>query len=176
MTRRMKATTLLTYQHDEIRTLLCELQRVCHGLQRVCHEEQSAEVLVSRLAANLIAHIVAEQEVFYPALFASAAELVREGRERQALLRFALKRLVETAPHDASFPARVTNLEALVVLHATEHRRQLFGPAERVLGGNSENLSSVILGLSERVRTAGYRRSAQRASFLPVTFNVAEVS
>ena len=120
-TERMDATRVLVAQHRAIEALFEEVK---HETRR--RERTSA---VARLAEELIAHMAAEEAVFYPAtrrILDRGANAADRGRSEHLLLRIDLRRVLETSVVDASFGERVESLRALFSQHINEEEGELF--------------------------------------------------
>jgi hemerythrin-like domain-containing protein len=142
----MKATELLKHQHDEVKAVFKKLE----------DKEGHAKTLVEKLANSLSAHMVIEQELFYPAILAVDEDLVLESYEEHAVARFALKRLIKTNPSDQTFIARVTTLKELIEHHVEEEENDLFPKAEKALGDRSIELCARMKALFEKTEKAGF--------------------
>jgi hemerythrin superfamily protein len=142
----MKATALLKKQHDEVRSIFKQLEKG-HG---------HANELRVKLASALAAHMVIEQELFYPAVLKVKEDLILESYEEHEVARFALKRLMKTKLTDRTFKAKVTTLKEIIEDHAKEEENELFPAAEKVLGASSETLCSKMKTLFDRTTSGGY--------------------
>lgn len=120
----MKATSLLEAQHRTVEALFEKLE---------CGQGDRAATLVE-LAKNLLAHMVVEQEIFYPAIKHIDEKLVNESYEEHALGELALGRLLATSPAEATFVARVTALKELIEHHVNEEEEELFPQVEEAVG------------------------------------------
>lgn len=145
----MKATELLKEQHDEVKTIFRQLEK---GNGRTSE-------LLEKLANNLAAHMVIEQELFYPSVLSVKPSLVLEGFEEHAAARFVLKRLMKTDPADQSFKAKVTTLKELIEHHVEEEEEEMFPAAEKALGDASEELCAQMKELFETTKRRGYART-----------------
>lgn len=148
----MKATELLKHQHDEVRTLFV----------RLLQGSGNTKLLLDKLGEKLSAHMVIEQELFYPAVMKVKEDLVLEGYEEHAVARFALKRLMRTASGDRSFKAKVTTLKEIIEHHVEEEEHELFPAAERALLGSSAALASKMKELFEVTTRGGYEQAVGR--------------
>lgn len=142
------ATGLLEQQHAEVKALFAQLEQ---GVA-------DPRPLLTELAHERAAHMVIEQEIFYPAVLSASPALVREGYEEHAIARFALKRLMSTQPSDPSFAARVTALRELVEHHVGEEEDDLFPVAERALGDGSARVRAEMKALFEQKRALGFSK------------------
>lgn len=145
----MKATALLKKQHDEVRAIFKLLEK---------GNGHSSELL-AKLASNLAAHMVIEQELFYPATMRVNESLVLESYEEHEVARFALKRLVKTKPSDRTFKAKVTTLKEIIEDHAKEEEDELFGAAEKALGATSAALCTKMKTLFDKTLRSGYEQA-----------------
>jgi hemerythrin superfamily protein len=119
----MKATALLEAQHRTVEALFEKLE---------CGQGDRAATLVE-LARNLVAHMVVEQEIFYPAIKQIDEELVNESYEEHALGELALRRVLATSPVEPTFKARVTALKELIEHHVSEEEEELFPQVEEAI-------------------------------------------
>src|SRR6185503_13008885 len=103
----MKATELLESQHRTIEELFSRLE---DGHSNVLHE----------LADNLVAHMMVEQEIFYPAVSSVDPNAIAESFEEHAMAEISLKRLLRTEGEDEPFNARLSVLKELVTRHVDE--------------------------------------------------------
>ncbi|MBV9949510.1 MAG: hemerythrin domain-containing protein [Myxococcales bacterium] len=116
----MNATRVLVAQHRAIEALFDEVE-----LETRRRPRASA---VSRLAEELIAHMAAEEAVFYPAV-AQALGPAPEGDpsgDEHLLLRVELRRVLETSVSDRTFRERVQVLRELFERHVADEERKLF--------------------------------------------------
>lgn len=143
----MKATELLRQHHDEVRSIFKKLLRGGHSKE-----------LLEKLATSLSAHMVIEQELFYPAVMKVKEELVLEGYEEHAVARFALKRLLKTTADDQTFKAKVKTLMELIEHHIEEEDDELFPASEKALGESSMPLYVKMKELFDTTVKEGYER------------------
>lgn len=143
----MKATKLLTKQHDEVNSLLETLEK-----------GKGTSATLKKLADSLAAHMVIEQELFYPAVIAVSEDLVLEAYEEHAVARFALKRLMKAEKSDHDFKAKVTTLKELIEHHVEEEENDLFPKAEKALGESSEALCDEMKALFDKTVKSGFER------------------
>lgn len=127
----MKATALLEKQHRKVEAIFKKLEG----------GRSDPAVLLTELANDLAAHMVIEQEIFYPASKEVKEDLVLEAYEEHAVAEYALKRLLASNPEDESFKAKVTTLKELIKHHVEEEEEDLFPKVEKALG--DERLASL---------------------------------
>jgi iron-sulfur cluster repair protein YtfE (RIC family) len=148
----MKASALLKEQHDEVKLMFKQLEK---GNGR-------SSAVLAKLADSLAAHMAIEQELFYPAVLIVKEDLVLEGYEEHAIARFALKRLMKTAPSDRTFKAKLTTLKEIIEDHMKEEESELFPRAEKALGDSSEGLCRQMKVLFAETAKTGYERTVGR--------------
>ncbi len=148
----MKATELLKRQHDEVSAIF-------KGLEK---GNGHSKALLDKLGNSLAAHMVIEQELFYPAVLAVKENLVLEGYEEHAVARFALKRLMQTDPSDRTFKAKVKTLKEIIEHHVEEEEEDMFPRAEKALGDRSEALCAEMKTLFEKTVKEGYENAVGR--------------
>jgi hypothetical protein len=137
----MNATRILVAQHRAIESLFEALERETRRRAR--------SNAVSRLAEEIIAHMAAEEAVFYPAVrraFDAGEEASEHGRQAHLLLRIELRRLLETNLGDAGFGARVEALRCLFAQHVDDEEGELFPKVvAEVSASELETLGTEIL-------------------------------
>jgi hypothetical protein len=117
----MDATRVLIAQHRAIEALFDEVE---HEARR--RGQASA---VARLAEELIAHMAAEEAVFYPAarlVLDGGANATERGRSEHLLLRIELRKLLETSVTDESFRERIASLRGIHAEHVKDEEVELF--------------------------------------------------
>lgn len=148
----MKASALLKEQNDEVKRMFKQLEE---GNGR-------SNAVLAKLADSLAAHMVIEQELFYPAVLIVKEDLVLEGYEEHAVARFALKRLMKTSPSARTFKATLTTLKEIIEDHMKEEESELFPRAEKALGDSSEGLCKQMKALFVETTKTGYERAVGR--------------
>jgi iron-sulfur cluster repair protein YtfE (RIC family) len=159
----MKATTLLEKQHRKVEAIFKKIESA---------KPTGAPALVTELANDLVGHMVIEQEIFYPAAKQVKTDLVLESYEEHALAAHGLKRLVEAAPDDESFHAKVTALKELIEHHVEEEEKDLFPKVEKALGQEAiEALGKKMKTRFDEVVESGYEKVLARAKSSRGTFD-----
>jgi hemerythrin superfamily protein len=119
--RAMDAIGVLVAQHRTIVGLFEQIHRETRR-RRLTN-------LVSRLAEELIAHLAAEEAVFYPAMrrVLDGGSETRDCDDSEHLqLRVELRRVLEASLGDESFAQRVASMRELFQLHVRREERELF--------------------------------------------------
>jgi len=149
----MKATSLLEHQHRKIEGLFKQLESGVVDHLAVLDE----------LANSLVAHMVIEQDIFYPAIKRLNEDLVNESYEEHALAEVALKRLLGTDPEDDEFLARVTALKDLLQHHVQEEEDELFPSVVAAMDKDAlEQLGQSMQQRFEVVFEAGFEASVPK--------------
>jgi hemerythrin superfamily protein len=117
----MNAIGVLVAQHRAIEGLFDEVE----------HETRRRKLVsaVSRLAEELIAHMAAEEAVFYPVLrrvLDDGVEMNDRGRNDHLLLRIELRRMLETSVAEASFGEHIACMRGLFQEHVRHEEDELF--------------------------------------------------
>ena len=150
----MKATDLLEKQHRTVEGLFKKLEGGGGDIP----------ALLKELAADLAAHMIVEQEIFYPAVLKVKEDLVLEGYEEHAAAEGALKRLLKTSPKDVTFKAKVTVLKELIEHHVKEEEGDLFPKVEKALGAERlTELGRKMKPLFDEMHDAGHERAMTRS-------------
>ncbi len=121
-----KATALLEAQHRETEKQFAAVLKA----------NGNAKALVHTLASSLLAHMLIEEKIFYPAAKAFKEGLVLEGYEEHVVARFALERLLVTSPKDKSFKAKAKTLKDIIESHVKEEENDLFPKIEKSMSGD----------------------------------------
>lgn len=133
----MKATELLTTQHQEVNALFEQIEQA---------EGEAVRPLVEELVANIVAHSMIEKEIYYVAAaeVPENAKLLSESAEEHALVEFTMQKLLSAEPGDETFHARVTVLKELLQHHMQEEQEELFPRTEQAMAEQMEELGQVM--------------------------------
>jgi len=125
----MRATRLLESQHRQVESLLTRLQTRGADRQRLLQE----------LADALTAHMLIEEEIFYPAsTTVRGARILQSYEEHEAEVP-VLQRLVATRDEDA-FDARLAVLAELIQAHVAREENELFPEMDRAVDQQSSEM------------------------------------
>ena len=122
-----KATALLEKQHRKVENYFAAIESA----------KGSPKALVHELATDLLAHMVIEEKLFYPATLAVKEDLVLEGYEEHVVARFALERLLAASPKERSYKAKWKTLKDIIVDHQKEEEDDLFPKVEKAMSGDA---------------------------------------
>lgn len=146
---------LLTSQHDEIDRLLADLAA----------RPSDRRAVVTELADTLAAHLMVEEEVFYPFVMSRATnELLQDSVEEHFEIKYALAELIATSPQNDAFLARLEVLRARFDHHAhAEEEARLFPRVGELLGHEDRaELGVVVQASFEERRRAHHHRLLPR--------------
>src|SRR5450755_165392 len=150
----MKATQLLRSQHRDAKKILVALEK----------GESASKATVEKLVTALGAHMVIEQEIFYPAVKAIKPDLVLESFEEHAGAQTMIERLLATEPGDESFTARVTTLKEMIQHHVDEEEDDLFPAVEKKMAaGELGELGEQMERRFDEVKAEGFRPALDKA-------------
>ncbi len=123
----MNAIELLEGQHDQLQAMLRELKASVVGTQR--------NITFKKLKHSMFAHMVIEEEVFYPLVAKASSEgkPIAASYEEHSAVRMALSRCLRVLQRDELFRVRIGFLEGLVGLHLVEERQTILPRAREVL-------------------------------------------
>lgn len=156
----MKATQLLKEQHREAERLFDLAISGIGDVRRVTDE----------LTKHLLAHMLAEQVVLFPELLAIDPDLIGGACEEHTVARFEIRRVVNTAPEDPSFQAKLNTLRELVMHHVDDEERELLPRVEAELSKETnERLGQQMLELFDALiahsrRAYGLSHAAERTA------------
>ncbi|CAN5294513.1 hemerythrin domain-containing protein [soil metagenome] len=119
----MKATTLLIRQHNKS---LAALKKLAAG--------HGTKAILDEVTTDLVAHMIIEETICYPAVREMKKDLILEAYEEHAIAQLSIKRLVATPLDSDQFEARATTLKELIQHHVDEEQDELFPKVEKALG------------------------------------------
>ncbi len=121
----MDAIDLLKTQHKEVKDLLKKLVEVSgdEGMR-----------LLESLSHTLLAHMIIEQEIFYPAAARAVPGPVDEGYEEHFAAREMISRAMRERRDQLLFHARCKVVKSLLEHHIEEEENVMFPRTKRVLG------------------------------------------
>lgn len=124
----MKATDLLTKQHEEVKALFKQVLKTENAGER--------RKFLDKISLALQAHTTIEEEMFYPAVHGlgteKAKEMVAEALEEHHVVKLVLKELPNVDLDDERFEAKMTVLSELVEHHADEEEEEMFKTAQKI--------------------------------------------
>lgn len=120
----MKATTLLERQHRKIEALFKQLEG---------GRSNPTEVL-EELATALVAHMVIEEKIFYPAARSVRSDLVLESYEEHEMAAYGLKRLIGADTERETFKAKVGVEKEVFERHVKMEEQELLPAVAEALG------------------------------------------
>ena len=153
----MDAIQLLTSQHRSLEGAFDDV--LADGI-----DDDARTTRLARAGDELMIHITAEEQLFYPAVNARRTEdVLLESLEEHLSLKRLLADLLELEPGDVTFTAKVKVLAEQAAHHHKEEEQHLF---PKVLGlldvGHRSQLGSEMLALEQRLMAAGNPRDAVR--------------
>jgi len=125
----VNALTLLTQDHDQVKTLLTKLDETTE------RAEKGRERGLATLKTQLQAHETVEEEIFYPALkrFAQAKDVVLEAYEEHDVVDTIMKELEATSYEDEARTAKFTVMKENLEHHIEEEEGEMFDQARQVM-------------------------------------------
>jgi hypothetical protein len=115
----MNALKLLKEQHEEVTNLFELIEQA--------EDEEKKRALVQEVADALAAHAAMEEEIFYPAAYASSTEdPLKEAVEEHLAMKRTLADIIELPVEDEQFDAKVKVLKEQVEHHVEEEEGELF--------------------------------------------------
>lgn len=143
----MNAIELLKQHHLNTKT----------ALEEMCKTKEIDAGELRLLADELVAHMLIEEEIFYPRVQNIAPELVPESFEEHATARFELARLL-LADAEHQIP-RLTVLKELIDHHVKEEESSLFPKVQaQVSSEELESMGVLMEALFDRAVAAGLER------------------
>jgi hypothetical protein len=144
----MKATDLLTQQHDEVKDLYARYEQA--------DDDDEKQALFEEIADSLTAHAAIEERIFYPAVYGDELQQqLSEAVEEHLAMKRELAELLTMTPDDEAFDARMRTLIGLVEHHVEEEERDVLPRAEQQLGDRLERLGAQMEQLFEELMNEG---------------------
>lgn len=142
----MNAIELLEKHHEEVLELLKSLAESEPGIDR--------KQTFKQLQTSLIAHMVIEEEIFYPAVAKAQdkREPLAEGYEEHVIARTAAARCARSMAQDRLFQVRIGVLKEIIAHHIKEERNAILPSAKKAL--SSEELEALGTQMEERYQAA----------------------
>jgi hemerythrin superfamily protein len=158
--KQMKATDLLQRDHAAVMTLFAELGRP------TTPAGQSRRELIQKLATELEVHAEIEHEIFYPALreIEGAERLVEQAEQEHQEVRDLLAEVLGMDHADEELEARIGDLEAAVLHHATEEEQGMFRRAKELEAGDLERLGEELAYRKRELLQGSRPPAARRAA------------
>jgi len=124
----MNALKLLKQDHDEVKSMLSDLESTTERA-----EKTRAEGLAT-LKAELEVHEAIEEEIFYSALkeHPKTKELALEGYEEHHVVDMVMAEIEGVAPSDETWMAKFTVMKENLEHHIEEEEGEMFEQAEQV--------------------------------------------
>ncbi len=147
----MKATDLLSQQHEEVKELFEKIE----SAPRATTKRQ----LFEELAANLVAHDGIERELFYPACEENMGmtDLLGEALVEHGLVEFSLFQADQALGAD-DFDYKIKVLKEALEHHIEEEEKELFPKVNRAFGKDmSEALGSEMEEKFEELKQEDFR-------------------
>jgi len=156
---------LLSQQHLQLESLFDELLD--------CNEVAGRRSLLERVGDDLAVHIVAEEQVGYPAVRAVRTEdILLESLEEHLSLKRLLADLLQLPADDDSYMAKYKVLQEQTEHHHREEEEHLFPKVALLLdGAQRQQLGARVRQHEQRSRAAGsprYRLGEQTDSAAPM--------
>ena len=149
----MKATDLLKAQHDEVKADFKSLERA--------QPRRTRDQLLAKIANKLVAHMVMEQEIFYPACAERLQDksIVAEAFEEHGIASVQLARTLGSTGTDATFEAKTKVLKELIEHHIEEEEKVLFPKVRKLFDAEElQDLGEQMEMRFERQLEEGYKR------------------
>lgn len=150
---------------EDVLLLLTRQHRTLEALLNALLESKDADevrALVGRIGDELAVHVLAEEEVFYPAVNAQRTEdVLLESLEEHLSLKRLLADLLALPvnPDDGPFHAKCKVLEEQTRHHHREEEDHLFPAVRRLLDGPARHrLGGEVLGHETALRAQGAPR------------------
>jgi len=143
----MNAIELLKTQHDDVKELFEKYEKLG---DKATEEKQKC---FFEIADKLSAHATIEEQIFYPAVKAKQTEdLLLEAVEEHLSAKRVIADLLELAPEDKVYDAKVKVLQELIEHHVEEEEGEMFKKVKGLLGAESlETMGTTMEAMFEKL-------------------------
>ncbi|MBL9038561.1 MAG: hemerythrin domain-containing protein [Archangium sp.] len=157
----MDAITLLRKQHAEVKSLFAEFEKT--------DDLKKRQAIFEQIADDLAAHCEIEEKLFYPAIFIhTTIDLLKEAVEEHLSAKRVIADLLDMAPSDSQYEAKVLVLKELIEHHVKEEHEALFPKVRKafpsselkVLGQAMDRLFDELIGRDPRKQVPSQTGSA----------------
>ena len=128
----MNAVRLLTEDHKRVKALFGDYEKLSDS----AHARR--QKLVEQVFEELEVHTTLEEELFYPAVKATAddkaEEMVDESCQEHHVVKMLMAEMKQLEPDNPEYAAKFTVLMENVEHHAEEEEKELFPKAKKLLG------------------------------------------
>ena len=139
----MDAIKLLKDDHQKVKKLFREYEELGDRAHK------SKQRIAEQVFLELEVHSQLEEEIFYPAVQATAdkegKELVAEGIEEHHVVDVLINELKALSPEDEQFDAKFKVLTENVEHHIEEEEGEMLPDAEKTLGKETERLAERMI-------------------------------
>lgn len=120
---------VLTADHDKVKKILEQMEETS------ARAGKKRETLLENLNVNLLPHMYAEEQCFYPILLdeSSDKEVAYESLEEHRAAKAVLKDLEDASSDDPRWGARLKVLKELIEHHIAEEESTVFDAARSIL-------------------------------------------
>jgi hemerythrin superfamily protein len=149
----MDAIELLEQQHRQVEGLFEALLSADEG------DSERRQVIFDQLADALAGHTIIEEQLFYPVAKRIDEDLIQESLEEHLEVKRMLADLLDLAPDDDGFEAKVQEMQEAVEHHVSEEENELFPKVRRNLDADRRNeLGDEMESMFEGMRQEHPRR------------------
>ncbi len=122
----MNAISMLEEQHEKVTDLFQQYEEAQTSAQKKAAFEE--------LADDLAVHTTIEEQIFYPAVYASDTEgTLAEAVKEHLSVKRLLVDLMDSNPEEKGFDAKMSRMRKQVEHHVQEEREQLFPRVREVM-------------------------------------------
>jgi len=120
---------LIKADHEKTRS---DLKRIMTSVGTTSENTRNEDF--DRMHLELLGHMHAEEDIFYPLLEIQAGDVVHEALREHQIVRSDLKNLGDLWTNEAIFTQKLQKLEQDITHHVEKEESQIFGVARKVLG------------------------------------------
>lgn len=120
----MNALNLLKKQHQEARDLFARFDRT--------DSSSDKEAIVQEMADKFAAHMTIEEQLFYPAVYATNDEMFSHAVEDHMIVKRILADLLVMSADDEDYDDKVTMLQERIEVHVEDEENETFKLARKL--------------------------------------------
>lgn len=150
----MKATELLKKDHETVKKLFSEFEKVSD-------KSQKRSSLAEEICEELRVHAAIEEEIFYPAVKTvrdkQAKFDVEEALEEHKQVKAAMADIMKVEGEEPAFGAKMKVLHEDVEHHADEEEKEIFKEAQKLGNERLEELGEQLQERKKKLQAGGRR-------------------
>lgn len=142
------AIVLLKQDHDEVKKMFKQYQKLAQK-----GDTDGKVLIANKICAELIAHTIAEEEIFYPAARQAIHEdgMFNEAKVEHDSAKDLIAQIQSMTPEDPMYDAKVTVLGEYIEHHVEEEESEMFPMVRKSKKVDLRQMGSLLASRKEEV-------------------------